>query len=139
MKEIRTIKMIEQTEIKFVADDGKEFVGDNAERNCRDYERTCSKRKVEEEFKRVDFKELKMPFVNWFGDEWSYYRAVLNSRRDYVAMMDYFNVVWNVYDNDIKEPTSYPYTMTISYSCDYVCEYNRDIKEELEKALAQFN
>ena len=45
MKEIRTIKMVEQTEVKFVADDGKEFIGENAERDCRDYERQKDKKK----------------------------------------------------------------------------------------------
>lgn len=139
MKEIRTIKMVEQTEVKFVADDGKEFVGENAERDCKDYERTCDKKKVEAAFERVDFIELEMPFINWFSDEQGFYKAILNSKSDFVAMMDYFNVVWNVWDNDINEPTAYPYTMIVSYSCECVCEYKRDIKAELEEALKQFN
>jgi hypothetical protein len=137
MKEIRTIKMVEQVEVKFVADDGKEFIGEYAERECRDYERTRDKDKVKKEFERLDFTELKMPFVDWLSDEQGFYKVVLNSKREYLAMMDYFNVVWNVYDNTIEEPSEYPYTMTVSYSCDYVCEYKRDIKEELQKALEQ--
>lgn len=138
MKEIRTIKMVEVTDVKFVADDGKEFVGANAERDCRDYERTCDKKRVEKAFERVDMVELKMPFVEWFNDEQGFYKVQLNSKSDYVAMMDYFNVVWNVYDNYIEAPTAYPYTMIVSYSCDYVCEYNRNLKEDLQKALEQF-
>ena len=50
MKEIRTIKFVEQTEVKFVADDGREFIGENAERDCRDYERTQDRKKVEQAF-----------------------------------------------------------------------------------------
>lgn len=139
MKEVRTVKMIESVDVKFVADDGKEFVGENAERNCRDYERTCDKKKVEKEFERVEFTELDMPFIDWLSDETAFYKATLNSKRDFVAMMDYFNVVWGVFDNDIKEPIAYPCTMIISYAWESVCEYNRDIKAELEKALAQLN
>ena len=139
MKEIRTIRMVEQTEIKFVADDGTEFVGENAERNCRDYERTKDKKRVEEAFQRLDAMELKMPFVDWWSDDFGFWKIVLNSKNDYYAMMDYFNVVWEVYDNYIEEPKTYPYTMIVSESCDYVTEYTRDIKEELQKALEQLN
>ena len=130
MKEIRTIKMVEQTEVKFVADDGKEFIGEHAERDCRDYERTKDK-------KRVDFVELKMPFIDWFHDEQGFYKTLLNSKSDFVAMMDYFNVVWDVYGNDIEEPATYPYTMIVSYSCGYVNEYTGNLKEELQKTLEQ--
>lgn len=139
MKEIRTIKMVEQTEVKFVADDGKEFIGANAERECRDYERTRDKAKVEKAFKRLNAIELKMPFVKWWSDEWGFWKIILNSKSDFIAMMDYFNVVWNVYDNAIEEPSSYPYTMLVSEGCDYVCEYTGNIKEELQKALEQFD
>jgi hypothetical protein len=107
MKEIRTIKMVEQTEVKFVADDGKEFVGENAERECRDYERTRDEEKVKQAFERLDAVKLNMPFISWFSDDYEFWRVVLNSKSDFVAMMDYFNVVWRVYDNDIKEPSAY--------------------------------
>ena len=139
MKEIRTIHMVEVTDIKFVADDGKEFVGATAEKDCRDYERTCDIKKVKKAFERVSMKELKMPFIDWFADEASLYRVQLDTRSDFVAMMDYFNVVWCVYDNGIKEPTAYPYTMIVSHYAEYVCEYTNDLKAELQKALEQFN
>ena len=139
MKEIRTIKMVEVTDIKFVADDGTEFVGENAERDCRTHERTCDMNKVKKAFERVDMIELDVPFVSWFSDEYALYRVQLNSKADFIAMMDYFNVVWSVYDNYIKAPTAYPYTMTVSYCCDCVNEYNGDIKAELQKALEQLN
>lgn len=137
MKEIRTIKMVEQVEVKFVADDGKVFVGENAERECRDYERTCDKKKVEEAFKRLDAIELKMPFVDWWSDEYEFWKILLNSKNDYYAMMDYFKVVHRVYDFNITEPTEYPYEMIVSEGCEYVCEYKRNLKEDLQKALEQ--
>lgn len=138
MKEIRIIKMVEQTEVKFVADDGKEFVGECAERDCRDYERTIDKTRVEQAFKRLDAVELKIPFVKWWSDDWAFWKIILNSKNDFITMMDYFNVIWNVFNNSIEEPASYPYTMIVSESCDYVCEYKGNIKEELQKALEQF-
>lgn len=139
MKEIRTIRMVEQTDVKFVADDGKEFIGENAERECRDYERTRDKKKVEQAFARVDFTELKMPFADWFSDENGFYKVVLNSKADFVAMNDYFKVVWGVYDNYIDEPAAYPCSKLIYYSYDSVGDYSRDLKTELENALAQLN
>lgn len=139
MKEIRTIKMVEQTEVKFVADDGKEFVGEHAERECCDYERTRDKKKVEQAFKRLDAVELKMPFVEWWSDDNGFWKILLNSKSDYIAMLDYFKVVRDVYDSSIEEPTAYPYTMIVSESYDYICEYKRDLKEELQKALEQLS
>lgn len=139
MKEIRTIKMVEQTEVKFVADDGKEFIGEHAERDCRDYERTRDQKKVEEAFKRLDAVELKMPFLSWWSDDNGFWKILLNSKGDYVAMMDYFKVVRDVYDSGIEEPTEYPYTMIVSESYDYICEYKKDIKEELQKVLEQLS
>ena len=137
MKEIRTIKMVEHTEVKFIADDGKEFIGENAEQKCRDYERTRDEKKVETAFKRLTYTELNMPFLNWYGEDYGFYIITLNSKSDYIAMIDYFNVVWHVWDNNISEPKTYPYTMTISAGSDWVCEYEHDIKAELQKVLAQ--
>ena len=138
MKEIRTIRMVEQTDVKFVADDGKEFVGENAERDCMNYERTRDRKKVEEAFARLDFTEFKMPFIDWFSEENGFYRIVLNSKKDFVAMNDYFKIVWNVFDNEIAEPINYPCTKLIYYSYGYVGDYTRDLKAELLTALDQF-
>ena len=137
MKEIREIKMVEQVSVRFVADDGKEFIGENAERDCRDYERTRDENKVKEAFERLDAIELKMPFVDWWSDENGFWKIILNSKSDFIAMKDYFKVVRNVYDFSVEEPKEYPYTMTVSEGYDYVCEYTRNIKEELQKALEQ--
>lgn len=137
MKEIRRIKMVEVEEVEFVADDGKRFVGENAERDCRDYERTRDEKKIEAAFKRLDAVELDMPFVSWHQDESGFWKIVLNSKSDYFAMMDYFNVIRNAFEFSIEEPTEYPYTMIVSESCDYISEYKSDIREELQKALEQ--
>ena len=135
MKEIITIKMVEQTERKFVADDGKEFTN---EHECLNYERTRDHEKVEKAFARLDYTSLYMPFVDWFTDEQGFCRIVLNSKADFVAMNDYFKVCWHVYDNSIEEPTHYPCTKTIYYSFDAVGDYSGDLKAQLENALEQF-
>jgi hypothetical protein len=136
MKEIRTIKMVEHTEVKFVADDGTEFMGENAEMDCRDYERTKDIDKVEKAFARLDYKEFYIPFVDFINDT-GYSQIVLNSKSDYIAMMDYFNVVRNVYQNDIEEPQAYPCKLTLYEGYDYVCLYKGDIIEQMKKAIEE--
>ena len=139
MKEIRTIKMVEVTDVKFVADDGKEFVGENAERECKDYERTRDVAKVKKAFERVDMVEINTPFIEWFVGECTLFKVQLNSKADFVAMNDYFNVVKHVYDNELKAPAEYPYTMIVGSNWDYVYEYTTDLKAELQKAIDQLN
>lgn len=139
MKEIRTVKMVEVTDVKFVADDGKEFVGENAEVNCMTYERQKNENKVKEAFDRLDAVKVNIPLVNWFCDEAEVWKIVLESKRDYLAMTDYFKVVDNCYDNYTEMPREFPYTMTVVVGYDYFDEYKDDIKGALQKALEQFN
>ena len=139
MKEIRTIKMVEQTEVKFVADDGKEFVGENAERDCRDYERQSNRKKVEERFDRLNGVRVNVPVVNWFSEEADVWRITLNSKDDYYSVIDYFKVVECCYDDYMKMPNEFPYTMTIIKGYEWVDEYTGNLKEELEKALEQLS
>ena len=138
MKEMRTTKMVEVTDVKFVADDGKEFVGENAERDCRDYERTKDQNRVKKAFDRVDCTNLNLSFAQWLGD-YSVYKVKLNSKSDFVAMMDYFNVVEGVYDNYMREPAAYPHTMIVISSDSYVDEYTGNLLDEFQKAIAQLN
>lgn len=65
MKEIRETKLVEQTTVKFIADDGKEFKGDNAEQNCITYERRLNNEQVEKEFKKLNPISLPIPFIDW--------------------------------------------------------------------------
>ena len=137
MKEIRTIKMVEQVEVKFVADDGKVFVGDNAESNCLSYERQRDRQKVEDAFKRLDAIELTTPFIDWFNDSCCLWKITLTSKQDYFAMTDYFKVLREVWDTYVEEPTEYPCTMLIGETYDCLSVYRRDLKEELQKTLEQ--
>lgn len=139
MKEIRTVKMVEVTDVKFVADDGKEFVGENAEFNCANYERRKNVSKVKETFERLDAVNVNIPIVNWFCDEAEIWKIVLESKKDYIAMVDYFKVVNNCSDDYTEMPKTFPYAMTVVVGYDYFDEYNGDIKEALQKALEQLN
>jgi hypothetical protein len=138
MKESRTIKMVEQTEVKFIADDGTEFIGESAERKCRDYERQSNENKVKKEFERLDKKEIKLPFANWLDNEVQIWKVTLNSRADYFRLIDYCKITigdWNEYF--MEEPKSYPYTTIVVTGCEWASEYKKDFKEELQKTLEQ--
>lgn len=139
MKEIRTIKMVEQTEVKFVADDGKEFIGENAERDCRDYERQKDVREVKERFERLNKTKIDMPLIDWFTDETDIWKIVLESKQDYYSMTDYFKVCVHsgYFDNYTELPNEFPYTMIVVDTYDYIDEPKLNLKESLQKTLEQ--
>lgn len=134
MKEIRTIRMVEQTEVKFVADDGKEFL---TEQECRDYERRGGETKVAEAFQKLDVVKLQFPLVSWFSDESEMWKVTLNCKCEFVALMDYLDVVEDICEFRIDEPTEYPCTKILSLESEYVYEYDSNLKEELQAVLAQ--
>jgi hypothetical protein len=137
MKEIRTIKMVEQTEVKFVADDGKEFIGENAEFQCKTYERQCNKTRVEEVFKRLDAKRIDVPMLDWYCEAADVWKIVLESERDYWSMVDYFKVVEGCCDNYTEIPKEFPCTMIVQKGWECFSDYAGNLKEQLEKALEQ--
>ena len=137
MKEIRTIKMVEQTEVKFVADDGKEFTGVNAERECATYERQKNKAAVEDAFARLDAVKVKADFIDWFSCGCELWKIKLNSKKDYFSMVDYFTGNHHYFDNYTEIPTEFPYTMFVTRFEECINEYKGDIKAELLKAYEQ--
>ena len=137
MKEIREIKMVEQVNVRFVADDGKEFVGENAERDCRDYERTRDEKKVKEAFERLDAVEIYMPMLDWFCSESEIWKVKLESKKDYYTMVDYFKVVRYCCDNYTEIPKEFPCTMIVMKGYECISDYCGDLKENLQKMLEQ--
>lgn len=137
MKEIRTIKKVEVTEVKFVADDGKEFIGENAEYECKEYERKCDVKKVTERFDRLNGTRIDVPLVNWFCNEADIWKITLKSKDDYYSMIDYFEIVEHCCDDYLEMPKEFPYTMTIIKGYEWIDKYNGDLKEGLQKALEQ--
>ena len=139
MKEIRITKMVEQTVVKFIAEDGKEFIGEHAENECATYERRMNDEKVKAAFERLDIKEIKVPVAEWwYGDYARLWKVTLNSKKDYLAVIDYLVAIVGVYSGDmnIEEPKEYPYTTLIGAGCEWAYEYS-DIKEDLQKMLEQ--
>lgn len=137
MKEIRTIKMVEQTEVKFIADDGTEFVGANAENQCAEYERQCSRSKVENEFSRLDIKRIDMPMIDWYCEAAEIWKVILESKRDYFAMVDYFKVIDGCCDNYTEMPEEFPCTMIVQRGWECISDYTGNLKEQLQKVLEQ--
>ena len=137
MKEIRTIKMVEQVEVKFIAEDGKVFIGENAERECATYERQCSKVKVEAAFDRLDAKRIDMPMLDWYCEAADVWKITLESKRDYFAMVDYFKVCEGCCDNYVEEPTEFPCTMIVQKGWECISDYCGNLKEQLQKVLEQ--
>ena len=137
MKEIRETKLVEQTTVKYVADDGKEFQGENAESECRNYERKNNETLVKKEFEKLGAKQIEVPVINFFVDYAEVWQVPLTSTRDYIAMKDYFEAVENCEDNYTEEPKEYPYTMTVVIGYDWYDEYKTDLKLDLQKALDQ--
>lgn len=137
MKEIREIKMVEQVNVKFVADDGTEFVGEHAERDCADYERQRSKVKVEEAFNRLDAKKIEMPIIDWYCECADVWKIVLESKKDYYSMVDYFKVVEGRCENYTEMPKEFPCTMVVVVGWECINDYCGDLKEKLQKALEQ--
>ena len=114
MKEIRTTRMVEQTEIKFVADDGRVFIGENAERECRQYERTQNDEKVIREFKKLNPKWIDVPLVDWVGcGENEVISVTVNNEADYdITVRDYYYIKSPEYMDfsnlESKRPKEYP-------------------------------
>ena len=103
MKEIRETKMVEQTTVKYVADDGKEFEKDY---ECRIYEEQKNRAFLKAKVDRF-MTEIKMPIFDWL-----YYRIYKvdikdkegNINKDAVVdLFAYFDGLWyNGYDEFVK-------------------------------------
>ena len=139
MKEVRETKLVEQTTVKFVANDGKEFQGEDAENLCREYERKNNEELVKKEFSKLGAVQISIPMANWFSDEAEFWKVPLTSKRDYIAMKDFFEVVQRCTECYMEEPKEYPHTMIAVLGYDWYDEYRNDIKADLEKALEQLN
>lgn len=139
MKQIIETKLIEQTTVKFIAKDGKEFTGDQAENQCLIYERRLDFKKVEDAFKRLRPVILPIPFIEWLvGDEYSVDLVTLNNPSDFDTMVDYYSHIdWEKCKN-IEEPKTYPTTMIMCVDCDTVIEYQGNLNSMVNDALQTY-
>jgi hypothetical protein len=112
MKEIRETKLVEQTTVKWVANDGKEF---STERDCAAYERRCDAKKCEKEYQKLHPKYLDIPFVDW-GGNCTVEIVTMETERDYDTIVDYFVSLTQWMDwSGLEEnkPTEFPCTKVI--------------------------
>jgi hypothetical protein len=137
MKQIIETKMVEQTTIRFIANDGKEFIGENAEKDCVQYERRLDKEKCEKEFKKLNPVYLNIPFLDWFTEDARVLLITFNSEADFETAIDYYKSQSNWTDCNFTEdkPINYPQTMVLIEGYDWVDNYRGDTKKIIDNLL----
>ena len=141
MKEVRTIKMIEQTEVKFIADDGKVFTGENAENECALYERTQNEERVIKEFKKLKPKCINIPMLDWVGCGDNEVIAVtVNDEVDFdITVKDYYYIKSPQYMDlscfESKKPKEFPANIVLVNGYEWVDIFGSS--DDLVKALVQ--
>ena len=122
MKEIRTVKMVEQVEVKFFADDGKEFATEN---ECRVYELQKENEKLLMMYEALNPIRVKSRVLEWFCCDSGLDIVTVNSKNDYNIVKAYLKHSSYV-DWDIEEPKEYPKTLTIYWNDGYIGEPSFD-------------
>ena len=138
MKEIRTIKMVEQTFVKFIANDGKEFENEN---ECAVYERRMDKEKCKKAFKKLKPTLINIPFTDW-GCPLEVYKITLNHESDIYVIEDYLKTdcTYREVDLNYSQPTEYPCTKFLVVDECYAGFSNMtvdDVKQKLLEAAAK--
>lgn len=110
MKQITETKFVEQTFIRYLADDGREF---KTKEDCEGYEKMLYEKRCKKLFDEVKHRELELPLLDW-ACEATGYIVRMNDADDYRATVDYFESVtgWGL-DVDISEPLHYPCTKIV--------------------------
>lgn len=116
MKEIRTIKMIEQVEVKYFADDGKEFA---TEHECRVYEMQQDKDKLKRMYEELNPICITSQVLDWFSCDSGIDIVTVNNQREYNIAKAYLQHSPYV-DWDVDEPKEYPATLTLYWNDGYV-------------------
>lgn len=140
MKEVITIKMVEQKTVKFVADDGKEF---NKENECKEYELGKKRKDVETRFNLIEKTKIDIPLLDCYKGEGCVYKITFNSREDVNALIDYYTLFHFHMDYvyaEIKKITSFPFTTLMDEGYDSIYFLNEDIlRKDIEKLINQLD
>ena len=135
MKEIRETKLVEQTTVKFIAVDGKEFTN---EKECLTHERRLDEGRVKRAFEKLIKEKFSFDFVNFFMGENNFYILDLERAEDFYTAEDYFTIN-NKFDIYLTEPNKFPATILVFEHSDYVDqirnidEFKTNIAEILDK------
>ena len=138
MKEIRETKLVEQTTVRFIANDGTEFMD---EQECIIYERRLNKEKLEKEYKKLNPIEITIPFLDW--DPMWVTKITLKTEADFDTVVDYFESTSRWMDTcglTENKPAEFPATMLIANGEEWVnvpSETVEDVKRDLLKAYEQ--
>ena len=129
MKEIRITKIVEQTTITFEANDGNQFTGENAERECKNYEMQLNKELCETEFKKLKPIFLNNSILGWFGGDGSQQFIIVNlkDQYDFDCLRNYCESKSKYMEFYIDEPKEYPKQMVVSMDADWTCEYRQGL------------
>lgn len=135
MKEIRETKLVEQTTVKFIAVDGKEFTN---EKECLTHERRLDQGRVKRAFEKLIKEKFSFDFINYFMGDNNFYILDLERREDFYTVEDYFTIN-NYFDIDLTEPEKFPAKIIVFDHSDYVDqirnidEFKTNIAEVLDK------
>lgn len=130
MKKIKKIEVIVSNKTTaWIAEDGTEFVGDNAKRSCFRYELKNNRAYCYEEYRKLNPTLLDGHFIRYIGPDATIAIVNLKSSKDYDIFKQYTLHECNISDRsyDIEEPKRYPYNMIALRYPDYVSEYDEDL------------
>lgn len=139
MKVVKTVRMVEQVDVEVFADDGKKFVGENAEMECLVYERTKDRKKVENEFKKLKPVWLNIDLVEMVNDA-EIVAVTVKDEFDYdITVKDYVRDKWVDLDNfDHDKPKQFPADIVIAITDCWVAVQSKEkIVSNLENELAK--
>lgn len=137
MKEIRETKLVEQTTVKFIAVDGKEFTN---EKECLEYERRLDKAKVTRAFNKLVKEKFRFDFINYFIGNNTFYLLNLKNAEDFYTAEDYF-IINNSFDVDLTAPKKYPAKILVFEHNVYVDQIRNidDFKTNIAEVLDTLN
>ena len=126
MKEIRETKMVEQTTVKFIADDGKEF---NDRVECQVYERNKDREMLEAKLKTV-MTAIEIPILEWCG--WYAYKVKARNVDDIINLYTRFGDDYYCF-KDFEEFFEFDKVVYLVVNEDgYPSFYKRDLEDELK-------
>lgn len=122
MTKIVETKMVEQTNIKFIADDGKEFA---TETECKNYERTQNEERVINEFKKLRPKWISIPLLDWYMCEGEIISVTVKDEIEFdTTVRDYYYIKSPRYMDfggfESNRPKEFPANIIIVNGCEWV-------------------
>ena len=144
MTKLVETKMVEQTSIKFIADDGMEFA---TEAECKAYERTQNEDKVINEFKKLNPKWLNVPLVDWVGcGENEVISVTVKNEIEYdITVRDYYYIKSPKYMDfsclESKKPKEFSADIVLVSGYEWVDIFGskEDFKRALMETIEQLN